>query len=79
MPPQREDQQHGRDQFDEHADAVDPGHQLHAERVDERGNGDHDGGQHHAVHREVVGARAVSDELEAGPQLRQGELEGQCH
>ena len=36
VPGQREDEQHGRDQLDEHADAVDPRHELHAEGVDER-------------------------------------------
>ena len=74
---QRDDQDHGRDQLDEDARAVDAGHQLHAERVDQRGEDDEDAAEDDRVDGEVVVAGAVAVELEEVRDLRQGDLVGE--
>ncbi|MNI74313.1 hypothetical protein D3C73_1303940 [compost metagenome] len=77
VPDERRNEQDGSNQLHEHAHTVDHGHELHAERVDERGNADHDGGQDDPIDGEVVGTRSVAHQLEATPDLRQRDLEGQ--
>ena len=76
---QQDDQQHCGDQLDEHAAAVDAGHQLHAQGVDHRGEDDQHGAQDHRVRGEVVLAGAVAVDLEARPDLGKRELVGQRH
>ncbi|MCO5557596.1 hypothetical protein L7F22_011162 [Adiantum nelumboides] len=74
---QRHDDDHRGDQLDEHAGGVDPGHQLDADRVDDRGEHDEDRPEQHAVDRGVAGVGGVADQLEARPDLRERQLRGQ--
>jgi hypothetical protein len=74
---ERDHEQHGRDQLDEHARAVDLGHQLHAVGVHRGREEDEERAEDDGVRREVVLALAVAVDLEAVPDLRERELVGE--
>ena len=76
---EQENQQHGGDQLDEHARAVDPGHQLHTQGVDDGGEDDQHRGQEHGVDGVVVFAGPVADELKRRRDLGQRVLVGEGH
>ena len=78
---EREEQrdQAGRDQLDEDSGTVDRRHQTHAESVDHGREDDEDGAEHDCVAGEIVGPVAVAHDLEAAPEPRQVELQGEHH
>ena len=56
---EQDDQQGGPDQLDDHAEVVDPGHDLDAEHVDDRGEDDQDRAEDQRVLGAVGGAVAA--------------------